>query len=320
MRDRICGKIDYNFIKVVNMHSKRRILFVINPVAGKGKTIEILPIINKKLKPYEDTIAYDIQVSKNKGDISRLATKYYLEGYTEFVAVGGDGSLSELINGFEFPLVNKPSIGIIPLGTGNDFVKSLKEKNDIDEIFNAIINNHIMPIDIGRVNAFNFINVCSFGIDGPIIRDTDRLKKYLPGKSSYLISTLKAGVLFKPNFVKITADGKTYDGNMILIAIGNGKYIGGGMNICPEAKLADGYFELCMVRNVSKIKFMKEISKVYSGRLSEVKEVTYIKAKHIKIEVDGKPYVINVDGNLLGCTPAEIKIIERAVNIYSLNC
>lgn len=110
------------------MQTKRRILFIINPVAGKGKTIEILPIINKKLKPYEGTINFEVQVSKNKGDISQLAKQYFDKGYTEFVAVGGDGSLSELINGFKFPLSTIPSIGIIPLGTGNDFVKSLTEK------------------------------------------------------------------------------------------------------------------------------------------------------------------------------------------------
>lgn len=299
------------------MHIKRRILFIINPVAGKGKTIEILPIINKKLKPYEETIHYEVQVSKNKGDISELAKRYYKEGYTEFVAVGGDGSLSELINGFEFPLDVVPSIGIIPLGTGNDFVKNLREKNSVDEIFNAIINNDVIRIDLGRVNNFNFINVCSFGIDGPIIRDTDNLKKHLPGQSAYLLSTLKAGITFKPNNVKVTADGKIYNGQMLLIAIGNGKYIGGGMNICPDAKLSDGYFELCMVSNVSKIKFMKEISKLYSGRLAEVKEVTYVKAKHIQIEVQGKEYVINVDGNLLGCTPAALDMIEGAVNIFT---
>lgn len=299
------------------MHVKRNILFIINPVAGKGKTIEILPVINKILKPHESTIHFEVQISKNKGDISELVKRYYSAGYLEFVAVGGDGSLSELINGFEFPLKTMPTIGILPLGTGNDFVKNLNEKNDVDEMLKTIINNDKMCIDIGRVNNFNFINVCSFGIDGPIIRDTDKMKKVFPGQSAYLISTLKAGLTFKPNQVKVTADGQEYKGHMILIAVGNGKYIGGGMNICPEAKLTDGLFELCMVSDVSKLKFMKEISKVYSGRLSELKEVTYVKAKHVKIEVTGKQYLINVDGNLLGSTPANLDMIEHAINIFS---
>jgi len=298
-------------------NKKRRILFIINPVAGNGKTIELLPIIKEKMNSASESIDYTIYVSKNIGDISRVVNEYYKEGYEEFVAVGGDGSLSELINGFDFPCDKIPSIGILPMGTGNDFVKNTSEKKNFDLIFNSILQNKKMVIDVGVVNNFNFINVCSFGIDGPIIKDTDRYKKILPGQSSYLFSTLKAGISFKPNQVKVVADGKEYSGHMILIAVGNGKYFGGGMNVCPEALLDDGLFEVCLVSDVSKLKFIKEISKIYSGRLKELKEVIYIKAKNIEIEVQGQPYFINADGNLMGTTPARISIIEKGVFFYS---
>lgn len=296
---------------------KRRILFIINPVAGNGKTIEVLPIIKDKMKDVSDKIEYVIYVSKSIGDISKIVSDYYDLGYNEFVAVGGDGSFSELINGFKFPCERIATIGILPMGTGNDFVKNTIEKKNFDLIFDAILENRKVCIDVGVVNDFNFINVCSFGIDGPIIKDTDRYKKILPGQSSYLFSTLKAGVTFKPNLVKVTADDKEYKGHMILIAIGNGKYFGGGMNICPDAKLDDGLFEVCLVSDVSKLKFIREISKVYSGRLGELKEVIYLKAKKIKIEVQDEPYYINADGNLMGITPANISIIEKSVFIYT---
>ena len=296
---------------------KRRILFIINPVAGNGKTIEVLPIIKDKMKDVSDKIEYVIYVSKSIGDISKIVSEYYDLGYNEFVAVGGDGSFSELINGFKFPCERIATIGILPMGTGNDFVKNTIEKKNFDLIFDAILENRKVCIDVGVVNDLNFINVCSFGIDGPIIKDTDRYKKILPGQSSYLFSTLKAGVTFKPNLVKVTADDKEYKGHMILIAIGNGKYFGGGMNICPDAKLDDGLFEVCLVSDVSKLKFIREISKVYSGRLGELKEVIYLKAKKIKIEVQDAPYYINADGNLMGITPANISIIEKSVFIYT---
>lgn len=296
---------------------KRRILFIINPVAGNGKTIEVLPIIKDKMKSTSEKIEYVLYVSKNIGDISKVVGEYYDLGYDEFVAVGGDGSFSELINGLKFPCERMATIGILPMGTGNDFVKNTVEKKNFDSIFDAILENRKVCIDVGVVNDFNFINVCSFGIDGPIIKDTDRYKKILPGQSSYLFSTLKAGVTFKPNLVKVTADDKEYEGHMILIAIGNGKYFGGGMNICPDAKLDDGLFEVCLVSDVSKLKFIREISKVYSGRLNELKEVIYLKAKNIKIEVQGTPYYINADGNLMGITPANISIIEKSVFIYT---
>ena len=298
-------------------HLKRKIMFIINPVAGHGKTIEMLPIIKNKMSSVSDIIDYDIQVSKNVGDISEIVKDSFATGVSEFVAVGGDGSLSEMINGLTFPCDNIPSIAILPLGSGNDFVKNTIEKKEIDQIFESIIQNKKTLIDVGKVNDYYFINVCSFGIDGPIIKDTDKLKKIMPGQLSYLTSTIKGGITFKPSLVDVKVDGEIYTGKMILIAIGNGKYFGGGMNICPEAKYDDGLLEVCLVNNVSKLKFMRKISKIYSGQLKEIEEVSYIKGKEIYIEVQGHQYLINVDGNLLGQTPARISIIEKAVYYFT---
>ena len=145
--------------------NKRKILFIINPVAGHGKTIQLLPVIKEKMSAVQSSIDYEVLVSKDIGDISHIVRKNYEDGITEFVAVGGDGSLSELINGFDFPCTNTPSIAILPMGTGNDFVKNTVERKNIDEIFDAVIQDKKILVDIGRVNDFNFINVCSFGIE-----------------------------------------------------------------------------------------------------------------------------------------------------------
>lgn len=296
---------------------KRKLLFIINPVAGNGRTIEMLPMIKEKMKEVVDQIDYQVHVSNNVGDITATVKKYYEDGYDEFIAIGGDGSLSELINGFDFPTTRIPSIGMLPMGTGNDFSKNTSEIKNYDRIFEAIIGNHKRLIDVGIVNKFNFINVCSFGIDGPIMKDMERYKKILPGQSSYLFSTLKAGITFKPSFVTVVADGQIFEGTMLLLAVGNGKYFGGGMNICPDADLSDGLLEVCLVKNVSKLKFMKEISKVYSGRLNELKEVVYLKAKKISIKVSGSEYLINADGNLMGSTPAELSLYQKGVLYFT---
>lgn len=298
-------------------HIKRKIMFIINPVAGHGKTIEMLPIIKNKMSAVSEFIDYEIQISKNVGDITEIVRDSYKSGILEFVAVGGDGSLSEMINGFNFPCEQIPSIAILPLGSGNDFVKNTVEKKELNGIFDAIIHNKKSLIDVGKVNDYNFINVCSFGIDGPIIKDTDKLKKYLPGQLSYLTSTLKGGITFKPSQVDVKVDDILYSGKMILIAIGNGQYFGGGMKICPEAKYDDGLLEICLVNNVSKLKFMSKISKIYTGQLNQVEEVSYIKGKVVDIEVKGQPYLINVDGNLLGQTPARISIMEKSVYYFT---
>ena len=134
---------------------------------------------------------------------------------------------------------------------------------------------------------------------------------------SYLTSTLKGGITFKPSQVEVKVDGVQYSGKMILIAIGNGQYFGGGMKICPDAKYDDGLLEVCLVNNVNKLKFMSKISKVYSGELHQIEEVSYIKGRQISIDVKGQQYLINVDGNLLGLTPAQISILEKSVYYFT---
>ncbi|GAB6107502.1 diacylglycerol/lipid kinase family protein [Fusibacter bizertensis] len=302
--------------KIDEHKKKRKLLFIINPVAGNGKTIEILPKIKTRFQLYIDEIEYKIVISKCEGDITILAKKHYDEGYREFVAVGGDGTLSELINAFSFPMLDVPTIGIIPMGTGNDFIKNTTNLKNIEKIIDSIINNSKKLIDVGRVNDINFINICSFGIDGPIIEDTNKLKNKLPGQAAYLVSTLKAGLGFKASNVEVTTEDQSFSGKMMLIAVGNGKYFGGGMKVCPDAELDDGFLELCMVTNVSKIKFMKEISKIYSGRLNELKEVIYLKTKKVEINTLEKQYWINADGNLVGKTPAKLMIIPKSVYYF----
>lgn len=295
----------------------RKIAFIINPVAGNGKTIDSIVHIKSKLDTHKDSIYYEIHLSKFKGDITNLSKMLCDKGFDEFVAVGGDGTVSELINGLEYKDDISYKVGIIPWGTGNDLIKSLNTPSEINEILDMIIKDHTLKIDLGVANNHYFINVASVGIDGQIIKDTEKLKKIFPGHPAYLLSTIKAGLTFKSNFVKVKIDDRMYSGNMILIAIGNGKYFGGGMNICPNAKLDDNVFEICLVNNISKMKFMREISKVYEGRLGEVKEVIYERGKEVSIEVEDSSYDLNIDGNLVDKTPVNFKISPHKVKIFT---
>ena len=300
---------------MISRPENREILYIINPVAGKGKTLEVIPII-KKMMAMQPHIKYKIVISKYVGNITEIVKLEYDDGCREFVAVGGDGSLSEMVNGFVFPNTDKVCFGIIPSGTGNDFVRNYDTSYKTEQILKGIIAYNHSPIDIGKVNNHYFVNVCSFGIDGPIIQDTEKYKSKMPGKSSYLFSTLKNGVTFTPNVAQVKIGDQTINAKVLLLAIGNGKYFGGGMNICPEAELNDGLLEVCLVSDVSKLKFIKNISKVDNGTLNDLKEVNYYKSNEIEIQVENGSYLINIDGNLCGTTPAKIGIIKEACYYY----
>lgn len=298
---------------------KRKIAVLINPVAGKGKAIESLPKIKEFFEPYSEDIDLIIKVSKCKNDLTLLTKECIENGIYDFLALGGDGTLFEIINGIpcDDKILDKVGIGLLPLGSGNDFVKSFKSRHSMNMILQNVLDNKKIKVDCGRVNDYKFINSCTFGIDGPIIQKTDQLKDKINGKAAYMMSTISTALHYKAPVMKITIDGLIIEKPILLLAIGNGRYIGGGMDIFPESKIDDGVLEVCLVENVSVLKFVKEFKKIYAGKLNEIKEVHYYKAKEVKIETITGMAFINADGNLVGTDPAIITLSNAQINFYN---
>jgi YegS/Rv2252/BmrU family lipid kinase len=296
----------------------RKILLIVNPVAGNGNTLKNLAEVKSYFNIHADRIALTIKISRFKNDISLLAKEYYECGIREFLVMGGDGTISELVNGLAHTEDSSIKIGIFPHGSGNDFVKSVYGKFVLNDFLKSIVEDKTRLIDIGKVNNYYFINSCTLGIDGPIIKQTDLLKKKIPGNLAYYISTVMKGMIFESKNVKVNIDGNCIKGKQMLIAVCNGKYIGGGMKIAPKANLKSGDFSICLIKDVKKSKFARHIKKVYNGTLNDLEEVSYYKGKDIMVDIiDGK-YDINVDGNLIDETPAKISIIKDGINVFCM--
>lgn len=298
---------------------KRKIAVLINPVAGKGKAIEALPKIKSFFEPHSETIELIIKVSKCKNDLTVLTRECIEQGVYDFIALGGDGTLFEVINGIpnEDDILGQVGIALLPLGSGNDFVKAFKSRHSMDMILQNVLDHKKIKVDCGCVNEFKFINSCTFGIDGPIIQKTDQLKDKMNGKAAYMMSTLSTALHYKAPVMKITIDDVIIEKPILLLAIGNGRYIGGGMDIFPDSRYDDGILEVCLVENVSIMKFLKEFKKIYAGRLNEIDEVHYYKAKEVKIETITGMAFINADGNLVGTDPAKISLCKTQINFYN---
>lgn len=298
---------------------RRKIAVLINPVAGKGKAIETLPVIYEFFEPYKNEIELIVKVSKYKFDITRLTEDCIKKEIFDFIALGGDGTLFELVNGIpnDEDIISKVGVALLPLGSGNDFVKSFDKNSDIMEILKNVRDKKSTKVDCGIVNDHRFINSCTFGIDGPIIQKTDKLKNKMSGPMAYMIATLSTALHYKAPMMRIKIDDKIIEKETLLLAVGNGQYIGGGMKIFPESKFDDGLLDVCLVENVSKVKFMKEFKKIYEGRLNEIDEVHYFKAKSISIETLSNFALINADGNLIGTDPATIKLYNNKLNFYN---
>lgn len=283
----------------------RKILFIINPVAGNGKGKTLIVEINDYMLNYN--VHYEIKVSNKIGHVTNLAKWGCENDFTDIIAVGGDGTLVEAVNGID--LDKNMAVSIIPAGTGNDFARVLNMPKTTIECLEVIMDGDTKDVDLCTVNGHRFINACCMGIDGEIILDTDRIKSKIKGPSAYLLSTLKALTTYKAKKVIIEIDGVVYNREIILVAAGNGKYIGGGMKVTPDAELDDGWLDICIVNKLNKFKLLALFPSIFKGTHIHIKPtVEMLKGKSINVTAIEERLLINADGNILGTTPANIGI------------
>lgn len=291
----------------------RRILFIVNPAAGSGKAKNILPLIHKICE--ENEIEYSLKVSKRKNEITQVVQKELSKlKYTDLVAVGGDGTIIEAINGaLDFDI----NFGLIPMGTGNDLARSLNIPEEPEKAMERIFQGQIESVDLGEVNGTIFVNSAGVGIDGDIIHTTGKVKNFLSGSAAYLLSTVKSIITFKPFQVEMIMDGVKLSRDAYLIAIGNGKYFGGGMKITPDAELSSGEFQVCLVRKLPRLRFLKVFPSVYKGKHKNAPEVEMFLCKHISIQSSDRKLHVSADGNLVCKTPVTIEISKHKLKVWN---
>lgn len=284
----------------------RKIKFIINPAAGHGESKDAIKKIHDKMKA--SGFKYSISISGYEGHVETIAKEAVEELYTDVVAVGGDGTVLETFNGI---FNNNINLGIIPAGTGNDFAKMLGISKNIDKALDKIVEGKTKKIDIGIVNNKYFLNVVGMGIDGEIVEKTSKVKKILKGSAAYVYSTFSSLAQYKCKNVRIEIDGEVYYRKVFLVAVGNGKYFGGGMKITPGAEIDSEDFEVVIINKMSKPKFTILFRKVFSGKHVHEDPVEVFYGKKIKIESMDN-LLVNADGNIIGDSTANIHILPKA--------
>lgn len=285
------------------------ILFVVNPVAGKGKTKEIIPLIEDICK--KNDVEYEMVFTSMPNDAINLSKDGINRGFSRIIAVGGDGTLNEVINGVA---ETDASFGIIPGGSGNDFIRSLAEKRELEQIIYDNIFGNIKPIDIARCNDRYFINVASIGFDSDVVLATKETKKIFSGSTAYIAAVLKTILTYKGKRIKVDIDGNSFEENTLLVAVANGKYYGGGIKPAPDAEIDDGILDICFIRNVPKPKIIALFPKFIKGNHEDIKEVSMYRGKKIRLTCpDYMP--TNVDGEIFLNTEVEFEIIPKGINV-----
>jgi YegS/Rv2252/BmrU family lipid kinase len=250
------------------------------------------------------------------------------KGHDLIIAVGGDGTINEVVNGFfddKGPIRPEACFGVVPAGTGGDFIKTLGIPRDTFAAA-AVLKSAPRAIDVGRLRFVDgngkpavrhFINIASFGISGMVDRFVNQSSKALGGKISFALATLKAGAAYKNATVRLILDGGTpKEGKIYNVAVANGRYFGGGMKVAPDAALDDGMFDVITMGDFGFGDLLFRGLDIYSGKHLRNPKVTVQRARRVEAEpLDGIEVLLDVDGEAPGRLPASFELLQGALQV-----
>lgn len=262
--------------------------FVINEKAGEGKTLKVKKKISRILE--ERGIEYRFHPTKRSKHAIEITRKLCEEGASTIVAVGGDGTVNEVLNGLD---TDRVKMGIIPCGSGNDFVDTVGIPLDVEKALDIVLSGEAKNTDYLVCDGVRGINIIGTGIDVEILRRCEN-SKILKGKLKYFVSLIISLIKFR--FYDYT-DANGEKKSAMLLCCGNGRKFGGGIPMCPEAVTDDGKMDYVVISKMSKIKMLKYLIKLMQGKILEQPFCAFSLEGSAKVTFD-KPITVEIDGEL----------------------
>jgi YegS/Rv2252/BmrU family lipid kinase len=303
---------------------EKRWLIVVNPNAGKKKGQKDWNQIEKLLSEYG--IEYRVVFTGKQRDAIKIVEHGIQDGFRRIAAVGGDGTMNEVVNGvFRQSAVptDQITIGIITVGTGNDWGRMFGIPRDYEGAIRLIKENKTCLSDTGIVEYQTdkgrgkrfFINIAGLGFDAVVVRRTNAQKeKGRNGKAIYFYNLLKSLLFYRHTHTDIVIDGKLITNQTFTISLGIGKFSGGGMRQTPNALHDDGLFDITIIKRMRKGEIIRSLRKLYDGTILDHPKIEGHTGRNILI--NSQPQIhLEADGESLGYSPIEFNIIPRAVKV-----
>jgi YegS/Rv2252/BmrU family lipid kinase len=318
----------------MNTRVMKQTVVVVNPRSQNGalgrRWRDIRGVLLRELGTFEAVM------TEAPGDATRLAREALAGGADVVVAIGGDGTIHEVANGFfdgDKPVRPAAALAVLPFGTGGDFIKTAGIPRDLARAAALIKAGSVRVIDVGRLEfrketaggdpgSCVFVNIASFGIGGLVDRIVNTSSKALGGRASFFLATARAAMRYKNQRVRLVFDGKDDDALEVTInnvAVANGRYFGGGMFIAPKAELDDGVFDIVAIGDLGLADFLLRGHRLYKGTHLDLPKVTQRRAVRVEAApVDPKADVLlDVDGEAPGALPAVFTVMPRALNLVA---
>ena len=304
------------------------VALIVNPTAGSGSAGRVAPIVQRALE--RRGLKVTPCLTARPGDASRLANECRTLGVDATVVVGGDGTLNEVVQAYldeRGEPREGPPLGVIPSGTGGDFRKTLELDRDLERSVERFVASEPRPFDLGILEATGhdgqplrraFLNITSFGLGGLVDRVVSAGPKWLGGKPAFFLATLRAILVYQNAPVRVRVDGAVWlESPIANVALANGRFFGGGMQIAPQADPTDGLLDVVAVGDLTRLGTMALAQDIYSGAHLRRPDVTHTRGSVVQAEalVPGAEVLIDMDGEVPGRLPLVARLAPGALRI-----
>lgn len=292
---------------------------IFNPTSGKGSFKKKWTKISSTLK--HQNIQFSVAFTNHSKHEIELVQNAIKNGFTKIISVGGDGTLHHIVNGImlqNFVETSAITLAVIPIGTGNDWVKTYNIPAKIDKSIQIIKNNNTILQDIGKLATKNntityFNNVAGIGYDGYVVNKLKKLKRF--GGIAYLLSGLYGLLFYKKSIFTIEINNQKLKEKCLMIVFGVCKFSGGGMQFTKDVNPSDGLLDITIAKNLTLLDMILNLPKIYNGTIVHHKKVATYKTTSLKITSNLKlenPF-IQADGELINTGVVSVSIIKNAI-------
>jgi diacylglycerol kinase (ATP) len=303
----------------------KRPFFIVNPHAGGGSTGHLWPDWQQRIRRVLGKV--DFAFTEWSLHATTLTREALNRGHDRIIAVGGDGTLNEALNGFfedGNPCCPGAALAYIPNGTGADFSRTLGfHGRPIDEHIERLLSAPVTSVDCGEVRFVStqgeetnrlFINESSLGFSAKTAAAVNKARKHFRGKLPFLIGVVRCLSTLKNPILRISVEGElVHEAPTLLVAISNGKYFGGSMMIAPDAEINDGLLDIIVISHMSRLTLLRKIKSIYSGQHLNEPEVTALRGKTVHISAVEEEVLLEMDGEQTGKLAADYRIAKKTI-------
>ena len=290
------------------MSTDRSFAILMNPTAAGGKPLRVLPSLQQELR--NAGAEHRVIETRDMAHATHAARDASGRGEV-VVALGGDGLVGKLAGA----LSDSAALGVVPAGRGNDFARALGIPEDVPGATRVLLDGVRKALDLGEANGQPFACIASLGYDSDANRIANEAK-LVRGNMVYAYAAIRALMAWKPARFTVRLDGREHRFEGYTVAAANTGYYGGGMNMAPAADPSDGLLEVVMVEQISKLKFVANLPKVFKGTHVDEPTISVHRAREVEIAAD-RPFDVYADGDPLTTLPATVRLVRGGLSVIA---